>query len=127
MSIKNIGVPGVNPPKSRECDDKNCPFHAKKNAPRIRGKITKGILVSKKARNTVIIRQDYVQFIKTNPRYGNALKHVGKAERYMQKLGQAGYATDPQYVDKVIKVYNGKTIAKFEPARQMAMNNTVSE
>ncbi|MFX1410142.1 MAG: 30S ribosomal protein S17 [Promethearchaeota archaeon] len=66
MSIRNIGIPGVNPPKARECNDKNCPFHG---TTRIRGKITKGLVVSKKSRNTVVIRQDYVQFIKKYQRY----------------------------------------------------------
>ena len=63
---RNIGIPGVNPPKTEECDDKDCPFHG---TTRIRGKITKGIIVSKKSRNTVIIRQDYVQFIRKYQRY----------------------------------------------------------
>jgi small subunit ribosomal protein S17 len=66
MSVRNIGIPGVNPPKTRECNDKNCPFHG---TTRIRGKITKGLVVSKKSRNTVIIRQDYVQFVKKYQRY----------------------------------------------------------
>jgi len=66
MSIRNIGIPGVVPPKAKECDDQNCPFHG---TTRIRGKITKGVVVSKKSRNTVIIRQDYVQFVKKYQRY----------------------------------------------------------
>jgi small subunit ribosomal protein S17 len=66
MSIRNIGIPGVNPPRVRECDDKYCPFHG---STRIRGKITKGVVVSKKSRNTVIIRQDYVQFVRKYQRY----------------------------------------------------------
>ena len=66
MSVRNIGIPGVNPPKARECNDKNCPFHG---TTRIRGKITQGVVVSKKSRNTVIIRQDYVQFIRKYQRY----------------------------------------------------------
>jgi small subunit ribosomal protein S17 len=66
MSVRNIGIPGVNPPKSRECYDKDCPFHG---STRIRGKITQGLVVSKKSRNTVVIRQDYVQFIRKYQRY----------------------------------------------------------
>ncbi|TFG04566.1 MAG: 30S ribosomal protein S17 [Promethearchaeota archaeon] len=62
---RNIGVPGVNPPKN-ECNDDSCPFHG---TTRIRGKITKGVVVSKKSRKTVIIRQDYVQFVKKYQRY----------------------------------------------------------
>ncbi|GAH20198.1 unnamed protein product, partial [marine sediment metagenome] len=54
MSVRNIGIPGVNPPKARECSDKDCPFHGNT---RIRGKITQGVVVNKKSKNTVIIRQ----------------------------------------------------------------------
>ena len=65
---KNIGIPGVVPPKVKpeECKDLSCPFHGNV---RIRGKITQGIVVSKKSKNTVIIRRDYVQFIKKYQRY----------------------------------------------------------
>ncbi|MFX1493434.1 MAG: 30S ribosomal protein S17 [Promethearchaeota archaeon] len=66
MSIRNIGIPGVSPPKIKECNDKDCPFHG---TTRIRGKITSGTVVSKKSRNTVIIRRNYVQFIKKYQRY----------------------------------------------------------
>ncbi|MBY9016392.1 MAG: 30S ribosomal protein S17 [Candidatus Lokiarchaeota archaeon] len=66
MSVRNIGIPGVNPPTTRECNDKDCPFHGKT---RIRGKITQGVVVNKKSKNTVIIRQDYVQFVKKYQRY----------------------------------------------------------
>lgn len=66
MSVRNIGIPGITPPKARECNDKDCPFHG---TTRIRGKITSGVVVSKKSRNTVIIRRDYVQFIKKYQRY----------------------------------------------------------
>lgn len=53
---------------------------------------------------------DYVDFIKTNPRYSNAIKMAENVEQYMHELQQAGYATDPNYADKVIKVYQGKAI-----------------
>ena len=66
MSVRNIGIPGINPPKTKECNDKYCPFHG---GTRIRGKVTKGLVVSKKSRNTVIIRRDYVQFVKKYQRY----------------------------------------------------------
>ncbi len=66
MSIRNIGIPGVSPPRVKECNDKDCPFHG---TTRIRGKITSGVVVSKKSRNTVIIRRNYVQFIKKYQRY----------------------------------------------------------
>jgi flagellar protein FlgJ len=66
--------------------------------------------------------KDYVDFIKTNPRYGDALKKAGNAEQYMHELQRAGYATDPKYADKVINIYQGNTMSDFEPDVIMAMN-----
>jgi len=65
---RNIGIPGVTPPKvkAEECNDEFCPFHG---TTRIRGKLTQGVVVSKKSKNTVIIRRDYVQFIRKYQRY----------------------------------------------------------
>ena len=65
MSVRNIGIPGVNLPK-KTCEDQSCPFHG---STRIRGKITQGVVVSKNSKNTVVIRQDYVQFIRKYQRY----------------------------------------------------------
>ncbi len=66
--------------------------------------------------------KDYVDFIKTNPRYGDALKKAGNAEQYMHELQRAGYATDPKYANKVMSIYQGNTMAEFEPDVIMAMN-----
>ena len=65
---KNIGIPNVNPPKMNieDCNDRDCPFHG---TTRVRGKITKGVVVSKKSKNTIIIRFDYVHFVKKFKRY----------------------------------------------------------
>jgi len=49
---------------------------------------------------------DYVRFIKENPRYQQALQHTEKAEQYMHELQSAGYATDPAYADKVMRIYH---------------------
>ena len=66
--------------------------------------------------------RDYVDFIKSNPRYGDALKKAGNAEQYMHELQRAGYATDPKYADKVMSIYQSNTMAEFEPDVIMAMN-----
>jgi flagellar protein FlgJ len=65
---------------------------------------------------------DYVDFIKSNPRYSDALKKVGNAEQYMHELQRAGYATDPKYANKVMSIYQSNTMAEFEPDVIMAMN-----
>ncbi|MFA6052197.1 MAG: flagellar assembly peptidoglycan hydrolase FlgJ [Methylobacter sp.] len=66
--------------------------------------------------------KDYVDFIKNNPRYGDALKKVGNAEQYMHELQRAGYATDPKYANKVMNIYQSSTMTEFEPDIVMAMN-----
>ncbi len=63
---------------------------------------------------------DYVDFIKTNPRYKTAIKMAEKAERYVLELQQAGYATDPHYADKVMKIYNSKDLNDQVDAESLA-------
>jgi len=63
MVIKNIGIQ-VNPPK-KTCEDPNCPFHGKL---RVRGKILEGTVMSLKNK-TIVVRKDYLKFIKKYLRY----------------------------------------------------------
>jgi len=55
---------------------------------------------------------DYVEFIKTNPRYQQALQHAGDDQAYIREIHNAGYATDPRYADKVIGILNGETLQR---------------
>lgn len=66
---------------------------------------------------------DYVQFIKNNPRYQNALQHADNGERYLQELQRAGYATDPRYARKVMSIYQGDTLAQAETQPFAAMQS----
>jgi len=68
---------------------------------------------------------DYVQFIQNNPRYKMAIKMAEKAERYMHELHQAGYATDPHYADKVIKIYHSKLVDNQE-VDSVALNQALT-
>lgn len=47
---------------------------------------------------------DYVRFLNDNPRYTMALRHQGNNEQFIHGIHQAGYATDPQYASKVLRV-----------------------
>jgi len=47
--------------------------------------------------------QDYVTFIKSNPRYSGALS-VSEPDKYVAKLHAAGYATDPGYTNKLTRI-----------------------
>jgi flagellar protein FlgJ len=44
---------------------------------------------------------DYVNFIKGNPRYTEALKHRQDPAAFSEALQRAGYATDPAYAEKI--------------------------
>jgi len=52
---------------------------------------------------------DYVDFIKTSPRYEQALK-AKDSEAYARALSEAGYATDPDYSEKIIRILNSKEL-----------------
>ncbi|MGJ8670584.1 MAG: flagellar assembly peptidoglycan hydrolase FlgJ [Oceanococcus sp.] len=56
---------------------------------------------------------DYVQFLKSNPRYQDALQHGGSDKNFVLGLKFAGYATDPQYVEKVISVADSDRLAQY--------------
>ncbi|GMM86020.1 flagellar assembly peptidoglycan hydrolase FlgJ [Pseudoalteromonas sp. MTN2-4] len=47
---------------------------------------------------------DYVDFLQSNPRYSQALNNTDKPEQYLDELQQAGYATDPNYAEKIKNV-----------------------
>ncbi|NOU50770.1 flagellar assembly peptidoglycan hydrolase FlgJ [Pseudoalteromonas sp. JBTF-M23] len=47
---------------------------------------------------------DYVDFLQSNPRYEQALKKVKEPAQYLEALQEAGYATDPNYAQKIKSV-----------------------
>ncbi len=53
---------------------------------------------------------DYVDFIKSNNRYHAALQKSNDGEGYIKALQDAGYATDPEYAEKVIDIINREAI-----------------
>ncbi len=48
---------------------------------------------------------DYVALLRGSPRYAGALAEVADPEAFMRALQQAGYATDPQYAEKVLRIW----------------------
>lgn len=49
---------------------------------------------------------DYVHLLKENPRYAQVLQPGQKSPEIALALQRAGYATDPNYADKLVKVMN---------------------
>ncbi len=67
-----------------------------------------GIAVKKKAAFRVYHSfsesfADYVQFLRNNSRYADALQETS-AKGYLHALQKAGYATDPYYAQKILRV-----------------------
>lgn len=52
---------------------------------------------------------DYVNFIANSPRYQQALG-TSDSETYMKQISEAGYATDPNYADKVMRIINSESM-----------------
>ncbi len=54
--------------------------------------------------------KDYVEFIKTQPRYENAINQAGNRKAYIRGLQSAGYATDPNYANKIMNILERKSL-----------------
>ena len=55
---------------------------------------------------------DFVSFIKTSPRYQSALAVAGDAHSFTRELSAAGYATDPEYANKIMRIAVGEPLQK---------------
>jgi peptidoglycan hydrolase FlgJ len=60
---------------------------------------------------------DFANLLKGSPRYRHALAAGGSAQGYISGIGRSGYATDPDYANKLTDVLNGSTL-------RMALNNS---
>lgn len=65
---------------------------------------------------------DFVNFLQGHSRYQDALDNASQPEQFLQKLQKAGYATDPNYADKIIKILNSdkfkQSISQLGSAQQ---------
>ena len=50
--------------------------------------------------------KDYARLITDNPRYREVLAQAGSAQGFSRELQRAGYATDPQYAEKLTRTIN---------------------
>lgn len=55
---------------------------------------------------------DYVDFLQSNPRYNEALGAAENSQAYFIELQRAGYATDPNYANKINAVLNGPEMTR---------------
>jgi small subunit ribosomal protein S17 len=88
---RNIGLKVKEP--SRECDDRNCPFHGGLS---IRGKLFNGKVTGNKARQTITLQKDA-------PIYFNKFKRYAR-----------GKSTIHAHVPRCIDVESGDTVVTAE-------------
>lgn len=69
---RNIGIPGIEPPKE-SCDDPKCPWHGHV---KVRGQILRGVVVKAKMQKTVVVRHDYYFYVKKYRRYEKRHTHI---------------------------------------------------
>lgn len=72
MKVNNIGIPGVEPPKET-CNDPKCPWHGHV---KVRGQILRGVVVKDKMHRTVVVRHDYLFYVKKYKRYEKRHTHI---------------------------------------------------
>ena len=53
---------------------------------------------------------DFANLLKSSPRYHEAIAAGKDAKGYCHALGKSGYATDPQYADKLNQILDGDTL-----------------
>ena len=53
---------------------------------------------------------DFASLLKNSPRYRDVVAAGGDLQAYIDGIGKSGYATDPQYADKLNQILNGDTL-----------------
>jgi flagellar protein FlgJ len=60
---------------------------------------------------------DFANLLASSPRYRDAIAAGGSAQAYVQGIAKAGYATDPEYANKLNQVLNSGTLQAALTAR----------
>ncbi|NOX76224.1 MAG: flagellar assembly peptidoglycan hydrolase FlgJ [Gammaproteobacteria bacterium] len=55
---------------------------------------------------------DFVNFLQQSPRYQKAISMGTNARAFTAELASAGYATDPDYASKIIRIVEGQPLAR---------------
>ena len=72
----------------------------------INGKSTKQVAKFRAYNSYTEAFSDYAKFLSNNPRYAPVVQGGQGAPAAAQALQRAGYATDPNYAEKLVKVMN---------------------
>jgi hypothetical protein len=68
----------------------------------------------RKYRSMADSMRDHGLFLRVNPRYKPAFAHSNDADAFARELQKAGYATDPQYANKLISLMRTFDLYRFD-------------
>jgi peptidoglycan hydrolase FlgJ len=64
---------------------------------------------------------DFANLLKNSPRYRDAVAAGSDPQAYVDGIGKSGYATDPQYANKLSQILNSDTLRSAVTARVAAL------
>jgi flagellar protein FlgJ len=64
---------------------------------------------------------DFANLLKNSPRYHDAIAAGGNAQAYIESIGKSGYASDPEYANKLNQILNSDTLRNALDARTAAL------
>ena len=64
---------------------------------------------------------DFADVLKKSPRYRDAIAAGGDVHAYIDRIGKSGYATDPEYANKLNQILNSGVLQAALPARTAAL------
>jgi peptidoglycan hydrolase FlgJ len=64
---------------------------------------------------------DFANLLQHSPRYRDAVAAGGDAQAYIAGIGKSGYATDPEYANKLNRILNSDTLQAALPNRVAAL------
>ncbi len=76
---------------------------------------------------------DYSNLISSKPRYQQAINNAASPQDYLQGLQDGGYATDPQYAERIMRLFNSNRFksaveqVQTEPENRASTSQSVSQ
>jgi peptidoglycan hydrolase FlgJ len=64
---------------------------------------------------------DFANVLKKSPRYRDAIAAGGDVHAYIDRIGKSGYATDPEYANKLSQILNSGVLQAALPFRTAAL------
>lgn len=71
--------------------------------------------------------EDFINFIQSNPRYHKAVEVAEDTHQFVNQLQDSGYATDPKYAQKILRIFNNQQLQQIVPSTNDESSNIERE